>query len=70
MRPQDLNARPDAVKNSVQGKRETRTQKQSKDYLRPLFKLCKQKAVHPGILANLVKVCVCIACTTMGCQRS
>jgi Prp18 domain len=59
LRAQDLNARPDAVKNSAAGKRDTRTQKQSKDYLRPLFKLCKQRAVNPGILANLVKVRVC-----------
>lgn len=39
----DLNARPDHVKRTVQGKLETKTQKQAKDYMRPLFKLCKQK---------------------------
>lgn len=39
----DLNARPDQVKRTVQGKLETKTQKQAKDYMRPLFKLCKQK---------------------------
>lgn len=44
----DLNARPDQVKRTVQGKLETKTQKQAKDYMRPLFKLCKQK------------VCVCV----------
>ena len=39
----DLNARPDHVKRTVQGKLETKTQKQAKDYMRPLFRLCKQK---------------------------
>lgn len=41
----DLNKRPDQVKRTVQGKLETKTQKQAKDYMRPLFKLCKQKVV-------------------------
>ncbi|CAN0563730.1 unnamed protein product, partial [Ectocarpus sp. 12 AP-2014] len=50
----DLNARPDHVKRTVQGKLETKTQKQAKDYMRPLFKLCKQKALPDGILNNLV----------------
>lgn len=43
----DLNARPDHVKRTVQGKLETKTQKQAKDYMRPLFKLCKQKVRCP-----------------------
>ena len=46
----DLNKRPDHVKRTVQGKLETKTQKQAKDYMRPLFKLCKQK----------VCMCVCM----------
>ncbi|CAM9627070.1 unnamed protein product [Sphacelaria rigidula] len=50
----DLNARPDHVKRTVQGKLETKTQKQAKDYMRPLFKLCKQKELPDGILNNLV----------------
>eukprot|EP00904_Undaria_pinnatifida_P000177 jgi/Undpi1/1015/HiC_scaffold_10.g04479.m1 len=50
----DLNKRPDHVKRTVQGKLETKTQKQAKDYMRPLFKLCKQKALPDGILNNLV----------------
>lgn len=53
---EDLNARPEAMKSSVAGRRDTRTQKQSKDYLRPLFKLCKTKEINPGILVNLVKM--------------
>lgn len=44
----DLNARPDQVKRTVQGKLETKTQKQAKDYMRPLFKLCKQKVCVGG----------------------
>lgn len=48
----DLNARPDHVKRTVQGKLETKTQKQAKDYMRPLFKLCKQKVCAPP--ANVV----------------
>lgn len=44
----DLNERPDHVKRTVQGKLETKTQKQAKDYMRPLFKLCKQKVRHAG----------------------
>lgn len=43
----DLNVRPDHVKRTVQGKLETKTQKQAKDYMRPLFKLCKQKVWVP-----------------------
>jgi Prp18 domain len=69
LQTQDLNARPDAVKNSAAGKRDTRTQKQSKDYLRPLFKLCKQRAVNPGILANLVKVRVCVCYLILVAER-
>ncbi|CAM9236136.1 unnamed protein product [Discosporangium mesarthrocarpum] len=53
---QDLNARPDHVKRTVQGKLETKTQKQAKDYMRPLFKLCKSKGIDPGILNNLVEI--------------
>lgn len=44
----DLNVRPDHVKRTVQGKLETKTQKQAKDYMRPLFKLCKQKVRVPS----------------------
>ena len=50
----DLNTRPDHVKRTVQGKLETKTQKQAKDYMRPLFKLCKQKVRAPC-------ACCCIA---------
>ncbi|EWM26514.1 pre-mrna-splicing factor 18 [Nannochloropsis gaditana] len=35
---------------------ETKTQKQCKDYIRPLFKLCKAKQVPDGIRANLIEM--------------
>lgn len=35
---------------------ETKTQKQCKDYIRPLFKLCKRQEVPEDILQKLVKV--------------
>jgi pre-mRNA-splicing factor 18 len=51
-----LNARPDEVKRTAQGKVETKRQKQCKDYIRPLFKLCKKKNVPPDILHNLKRM--------------
>ena len=36
------------------GKMETRTQKQCKDYIRPLFRMCKKKEVPFSILDKLV----------------
>jgi pre-mRNA-splicing factor 18 len=41
----DLNQRPDHDKTLAKGKMETRTQKQCKDYIRYLFKLCKKDDV-------------------------
>lgn len=52
----DLNNRIDAEKSTMKGKMDTRTQKQCKDYIRPLFKLCKKKEVPFDILSNLVKM--------------
>eukprot|EP00614_Pseudopedinella_elastica_P006372 CAMPEP_0172608454 /NCGR_PEP_ID=MMETSP1068-20121228/28531_1 /TAXON_ID=35684 /ORGANISM="Pseudopedinella elastica, Strain CCMP716" /LENGTH=430 /DNA_ID=CAMNT_0013411729 /DNA_START=337 /DNA_END=1629 /DNA_ORIENTATION=- len=48
-----LNDRPDHIKRTAQGKIDTKTQKQCKDYIRPLFKLCKRREVPPDILINL-----------------
>merc|ERR1711939_455818 len=53
---QQLNERDEDVKNTAQGKIETKTQKQCKDYIRPLFKLCKKKTVPPDILFNLKRI--------------
>jgi pre-mRNA-splicing factor 18 len=49
-----LQARPDHIKRTAAGKIDTKTQKQAKDYIRPLFKLCKKRDVPPDILLNLV----------------
>lgn len=52
----DLADRPDHVKRTAQGKIAVKTMKQCKDYIRPLFKLCKQRQVPPDILPNLVDI--------------
>lgn len=39
-----------------QGKLETKTQKQCKDYIRPLFKLCKAKKVPDGIRDSILEM--------------
>ncbi|RLN14963.1 hypothetical protein BBJ28_00015794 [Nothophytophthora sp. Chile5] len=39
----DLADRPDHVKRTAQGKIAVKTMKQCKDYIRPLFKLCKRR---------------------------
>jgi len=56
----DLNLREEWEKRSAQGKKETKTQKQCKDYIRPLFRMCKKKEVPFDIidkLALMVKCC-------------
>lgn len=52
----DLAERPDHVKRTAQGKIATKTMKQCKDYIRPLFKLCKMRAVPSDIGPNLVEI--------------
>lgn len=52
----DLSDRPDHVKRTAQGKVATKTMKQCKDYIRPLFKLCKKREVPSDILPNLVEI--------------
>lgn len=56
----DLQGRSEQEKRAAKGKLETRAQKQCKDYIRPLFKMCKQKTVPFDIitkLALMVKYC-------------
>ena len=57
----DLSQRPDNEKNTAKGKMETRTQKQCKDYIRYLFKLCKKDEVPFDIehKLHLVSLVVC-----------
>lgn len=50
----DLDEREDWAKRTAAGKKETRTQKQCKDYIRPLFRMCKKKEVPFDILDKLV----------------
>lgn len=52
----DLASRPDQVKRTAQGKIAVKTMKQCKDYIRPLFKLCKQRQVPSDILPKLVDI--------------
>jgi pre-mRNA-splicing factor 18 len=52
----DLANRPEHVKRTAQGKIAVKTMKQCKDYIRPLFKLCKHRQVPPDILPNLVEI--------------
>ncbi|KAJ1417349.1 Prp18 domain-containing protein, partial [Ochromonadaceae sp. CCMP2298] len=49
----DLRDREDAVKRSTVGRKETATQKQCKDYIRPLFRMCKKRDVPYDILTKL-----------------
>ena len=53
---EDLSLRPDHIKKSVAGKNESKTLKQCKDYIRPLFKLCKTRRLEPGMEAHLIKI--------------
>ena len=53
---EDLYNRPDAVKRTLQGKNETKTLKQCKDYIRPLFKLCKNRRLEEDLTKNLLKI--------------
>ena len=49
----NLDARPENEKTTAKGKMDTTTQKQCKDYVRPLFKMCKKKNVPADILMKL-----------------
>ena len=52
----DLIKRSDAVKQSAKGKVETKTLKQCKDYIRPLFKQCKKRTLPEDIMIQIVKI--------------
>jgi len=51
-----LAQRPDAERRTIAGKNETKTLKQCRDYIRPLFKLCKSRKLEPSIMSHLVKI--------------
>ncbi|GKY93393.1 hypothetical protein MPSEU_000306900 [Mayamaea pseudoterrestris] len=52
----DLVGRPEEEKRSVAGRNETKTYKQCKDYIRPLFKLCKKRQLEESIVSHLIKI--------------
>jgi len=53
---QTLNDPPDPVKKSAQGKIATATMKQTQKYIRPLFRLLKNKTIPEDILKALVRI--------------
>jgi len=52
----DLVQRPLDVKQSLAGKNETKTFQQCKDYIRPLFRLCKKRAVEESQVSHLTRI--------------
>ncbi|RKP10870.1 Prp18 domain-containing protein, partial [Thamnocephalis sphaerospora] len=52
----ELEERPVEVKRSSQGRLQTATQRQSKEYLRPFFKLLKHKRMEPDVLARITEI--------------
>jgi pre-mRNA-splicing factor 18 len=56
---EDLSHRPESVRKTIQGKNETKTFKQCKDYIRPLFKLCKSRKLEKSIMDHLLKIVDC-----------
>ncbi|KAG0367623.1 Prp18 domain-containing protein [Gamsiella multidivaricata] len=52
----DLDQRPDEVKRSTAGKLATATQAQSADYLKPFFRLLRQKSLEPDVLARITEI--------------
>lgn len=53
---EELASRPEAVKRTAAGKNETKTLKQCKDYIRPLFKLCKTRRLEPSLMGHIIKI--------------
>lgn len=52
----DLANRPDEVKRTAAGKNETKTLKQCKDYIRPLFQSCKRRELEEDLQIHLFKI--------------
>mmetsp|Transcript_27879 Transcript_27879/g.59038 ORF Transcript_27879/g.59038 Transcript_27879/m.59038 type:complete len:423 (+) Transcript_27879:77-1345(+) len=55
-----LAQRPESQRRTAAGKNETKTLKQCKDYIRPLFHLCKSRQLEPDLqthLFNIVTYC-------------
>jgi len=56
---QQLESRPEDVRKSVAGRKDAMTHKQCKDYIKPMFKLCRKRTLDEGITAHLVKIVTC-----------
>lgn len=52
----ELENRPESVARSVAGRNESKTVKQCKDYIRPLFKLLKSRKLEGGLQFHLLKI--------------
>lgn len=52
----DLALRPESTKRTAAGKNEVKTLKQCRDYVRPLFKLCKSRTLEESMLAHIIKI--------------
>lgn len=55
----ELVNRPESVKRTAAGKNETKTLKQCKDYIRPLFKLCKTRRLEENMMGHILKIVQC-----------
>jgi pre-mRNA-splicing factor 18 len=53
---EDLALRPEPVKRTATGKNETKTLKQCKDYIRPLFKQLKTRKLEDVIMDHMIKI--------------
>lgn len=53
---EDLNTRSESTKQTLAGKNETKTLKQCKDYIRPLFQLCKRRELDESLQNHLFKI--------------
>mmetsp|Transcript_26710 Transcript_26710/g.32763 ORF Transcript_26710/g.32763 Transcript_26710/m.32763 type:complete len:476 (-) Transcript_26710:231-1658(-) len=49
----DLSARDETIRKSLAGRNESKTLKQCRDYIRPLFKLLKSRKLEEGLLKNI-----------------
>ena len=52
----ELAERPESITRSVAGRNESKTLKQCKDYIRPLFKLLKSRKLEGGLQFHLLKI--------------
>lgn len=52
----DLARRPDDVRRTAAGKNETKTLKQCRDYIRPLFQLCKRRELADDLQSHLFRI--------------